>query len=126
MPLVVVEGGIITCSHGGQTRLSSGSQKLTIGGHAVVTSGMEVGIAFTPVGSPPTPANPAPCPIVTPPANTPSPCTATVAATAGVSTKITVDHQGVLLDSASGNTVNAQSPGTWSVASAGQTLVQER
>jgi len=122
MPFVVVEGGVIQCSHGGQARLSSGSQKLKIGGHAALTAGMEVGIAFSAVV---TPATPAPCPITTPGGN-PSPCTATVAATAGVSTKITVDHQGVILDSAQGNTLNAQQPGTWSVVSAGQTLLKEQ
>jgi len=126
MPNVVVEGGFLECSHGGKTKITSGNQKLKINNSAVVTLSMEVGYAFQPFGSPPTPDNPAPCPIQTtstPPVSTP--CTATLAATTGISTKITVDGLGVLLDSASGNTMNVTSPGTWSISSAGQTVLRE-
>lgn len=126
MPSVVVEGGFIECSHGGKTKITSGNQKLKINGSAVITLGMELGYPFQPLGSPPTPDNPAPCPIKTPtPLEMPSPCTATLAATSGISTKITVDGLGALLDSASGNTINAISPGTWSIGSAGQTVLKE-
>lgn len=126
MAFVVVAGAMVQCSHGGQSKFPSGNPKLKIGGAAAVTAGMEAGVPFLPFGSPPTPDNPAPCPVQTtstPPA--PSPCTATLAATSGISTKILVGGLGVLLDSASGNTVNATSPGTWSIVNAGQALVKE-
>lgn len=124
MGTVLVAGAIIKCSHGGSCKLSKGNSKLTIGGNDVITSGMEVGISFAP-GSP---GVVVPCPKLanagTPPP--PSPCTATIATTpSGVATKLTVDGVGALLDGASGQTVNANDPAaTWSVDSAGQTLLK--
>jgi len=124
MPNVVVVGGTIQCSHGGVVQLASGSGLLGIAGAAALTSGMEAGLSFAPGA----PGVRTPCPCTTPPpASKPSPCTATLSATAGISTQLTVGGQGVLLDSASGVTVNAGAvppPAlTWSVAEAGQTLV---
>lgn len=111
----VVLGGVIKCSHGGQTRLSSGNSKLSVDGNNVVSQGQEVGLSFAP-GSP---GLIAPCPFSTP--GGPSPCTATTAAIGGISTKLTVDNLGVLLDTANGTAVNAQDPSaTWAVQSAGQ------
>lgn len=124
MAFVVVTGAAIECSHRGRVRLSSGNAKLTVDGEAVVTAGQEAGISFAP-GSP---GLLVPCPKlanagIPPP---PSPCSATLAATAGVSLKLTVDGLGVLLDNATGLATNANDPGaTWSVASAGQTKLQE-
>jgi hypothetical protein len=124
MAFVVVTGAVIQCSHGGQARLTAGNAKLKVDGQAAVTAGQEAGISFAP-GSP---GLVVPCPKLanagTPPP--PSPCAATLAATAGVSVKITVDGQGALLDNASGNATNTNDPGaTWSVTSAGQTKLQE-
>lgn len=125
MPRVVVAGAILQCSHGGQVRLSSGNSKLQVSDKAVVTAGMEVGLSFAPLGSPPTPSQPAPCPIQGPGSPPPpTPCTATLAATSGVSQLLTVDGAGALLSSAGGNTVNSTSPGTWSIADPGQTLLE--
>jgi hypothetical protein len=104
--------------------LSQGNSKLTISGNNVITSGMEVGISFAPGG----PGVLVPCPKLavagSPPP--PSPCTATVATLpSGVATKLTVDGLGALLDGANGQTINPNDPAaTWSVASAGQTLLK--
>ena len=117
MPKVVVVGGKIKCSHGGVVQLASGSDQLEIAGAAALTSGMEVGLSFA--------AGLIPCPLPnkSPPPPT-IPCIATLAATTGVSTQFTVGGVGVLLDNASGQTVNpADSQATWSVADAGQTLL---
>ena len=124
MGTVLVVGAIIKCSHGGSCKLSQGNSKLAIGGNNVITSGMEVGISFAPGG----PGVVVPCPKLaaagTPPP--PSPCTATVATSpSGVAAKLTVDGLGALLDGASGQTINANDPAaTWSVDSAGQTLLK--
>lgn len=112
---VVVTGGVLTCSHKGRAKLSSGDSRLTVDGKAAVVSGHEVGVSFA-TGSP---GVDVPCNFKTNAG--PSPCTATVAATAGVSTKLTVGGLGVLLDNATGTAVNTiDGSATWSVADAGQ------
>ena len=116
MPYVVVVGGIIQCKHMGMVKLSSGDSRLEISKAAALTAGMEVGISFAP-GSP---GLVAPCTFST--AAGPSPCSATIKATAGVSTQLTVGGLGVLLDNATGVATNVP-PATWSIALAGQTLV---
>jgi len=116
MAKVVVVGGIIRCNHGGQRRLTSGDSRLNVDGNNVVVQGLETGLSFAPAP----PVVTMPCPVTTPAGN-PSPCTATLAATTGISTKLVVGGMGTLLDTASGNATNAQDPtATWSVASAGQ------
>lgn len=110
---VVVTGGVLKCSHQGQAKLSSGDSRLTVDGKAAVVSGQEVGVSFAD-GSP---GVTVPCPFTTNAGE--SPCTATSAATAGLSTKLLVGGLGVLLDTATGQTVN-KPPATWSVADAGQ------
>lgn len=127
MPYYVVAGGIVQCSHGGQSKIPSGNPKLQVSGNAAVTTGMEVGIPFLPLGSPPTPNNPAPCPqMLQPPAVGPSPCSATMAAIAGLSQKLTIDGVAVLLDSASGLAINPADPAAkWSISTPGQQLLQE-
>lgn len=124
MPNVVVVGGKIQCSHGGVITLATGDNRLEIAGAAALASGMEAELSFA-LGEP---GVGPPCPCTTPPpASKPSPCTATVSATAGVSVQLTVGGLGVLLDNASGLTINlgAVPPPalTWSVADAGQTLL---
>ena len=124
MGTVLVAGAVIQCSHGGSYKFSQGNPKLSISGNKVITSGMEVGVSFAP-GSP---GVLVPCPKLalagTPPP--PSPCTATLAALpSGVALKLTVGGLGALLDAAQGQTVNANDPAaTWSVSSAGQTLLK--
>lgn len=115
MPDVVVVGGVIKCSHGGQVRLASGDIRLNVDDNGALVQGQEIGLSFAPA----TPGVIAPCPFAT--TGGPSPCTATMAATGGISTKLAVGALGVLLDTASGKAVNAQDPSAvWSIQSAGQ------
>ncbi|WP_328524054.1 hypothetical protein [Kribbella sp. NBC_00359] len=115
MPNVLVVGGVLACSHQGRAKLSSGDSRLTVDGNDAVVRGQEVGISFA-TGSP---GVEAPCPFSTNAG--PSPCAATLAATAGFSSKLTVGGVQVLLDTALGNATNPQdSSATWSVADPGQ------
>jgi hypothetical protein len=123
MGSVLAVGAIIKCSHGGSLKLAQGSSKLSVGGNAVVTAGMESGLSFA-VGSPNVVT---PCPKLGPgPAFPPSPCASTGSSLPpGVAVKLLVDGKGVLLDSASGLATNPNDPAaTWSVTSAGQTLLE--
>ncbi len=120
MPLVIVQGGIVQCSHKGQARLLSGDSRLAVSGNGAVTAGMEAGISFAP-GSP---AVIVPCPFPDPKSGSPSPCTATSAATAGAATLLAVGGTPVLLATAAGLAINSGDPSaTWSVSNAGQTLL---
>jgi hypothetical protein len=116
MAMVVVAGAILRCSHLGSARLTIGDPHLSVDGRAAVTAGKELGISFAPGA----PGVLTPCPFSTPAGA--SPCTATVAASAGVSTLLLVGGVGVLLDSAGGQAINANDPAaTWSVLDPGQT-----
>jgi len=121
MPQVLVAGATIQCSHKGTARLPNGDSRLQVSSQPAVTAGMEAGVSFAPGA----PTVITPCPFqttTTPPA--PSPCTATVAATAGVSTILVIGGAGVLLDNATGQATNANDPSaTWSVVDAGQALL---
>ncbi len=118
MPNVVVAGGVIQCSHSGQIQFSSGSSQLEVSGSQAITFGMEAGLSFM-TGAP---GVIAPCPQLLPNGN-PSPCTSSPAQ-AGVSTLFLIGGVGALLDNATGLTVNPAGPGTWSIASAGQSLLE--
>lgn len=116
MAYVLVAGGVLACSHKGRAKLATGDSRLTVDGHAVVVSGQEAGISFA-TGAP---GVDAPC-SWTAPNGSPSPCTATLAATSGVSAKVTIGGLGALLDSAAGSATNTTDAGaTWSVSDAGQ------
>jgi hypothetical protein len=116
MALVVVVGGTLACSHQGQARLVSGDSRLSADGKDVVVGGQEVGVSFGPGAM-------TPCPFSTPGGS--SPCAATMAAMAGISTKVVVGTLGVLLDTAKGKATNAQdASATWSVQSAGQSIFE--
>ncbi len=120
MPLVIVQGGTIQCSHKGQARLPSGDNRLAVQGNGAVTAGMEAGISFAP-GSPTVIV---PCPFPDPKSGSPSPCTTTIAAIAGAATLLAVGGLPVLLATATGLAINAGDPSaTWSVSEAGQTLL---
>jgi hypothetical protein len=89
---------------------------MSVAGLGAVVSGMELGISFATTVTP--------CPHTS--GMNPSPCTATLAATAGISLRLSVDGLGVLLESAQGLATNANDPlASWSVLSAGQTILQE-
>lgn len=110
MQNVVVVGATIQCSHGGKAQLLKGDKRLQISNTAVVTAGQEVGVSF------------ATCPFQA--GSIKSPCTATVAATAGVSTLLIIGNAGVLLDNATGKATNANdTSATWKVSNAGQSLL---
>jgi hypothetical protein len=117
--MVVVQGAVIKCSHGGQLKLLTGDARLTVTQNGAVTSGMEAGLTF---GSPqvPVPGMISPCNAKAP-NGAPAPCV-TAATLVGLATKLTVGNVPVLLDSASGPTVTAAAtgPGSWSVGNAGQ------
>jgi len=123
MPTVLVVGGLLQCTHGGQLKVTAGSSQMTVDNNAVVTSGMEAGLTF---GSPtaPVPAMIAPCSAQTP--STPPvfvPCT-TMPAAAGAAVKLSVGNMPALLSSATGPTVSGAGPGTWSVSDAGQVKLE--
>jgi hypothetical protein len=111
---VVVAGAVLACSHQGQAKVTTGSSQLKVDSNAVVVSGQEVGVSFASG-----PGVVTPCPYATNAG--PSPCTATVAATAGVSTNLKVGGLGVLLDTATGSAINANDPNaSWKVSDPGQ------
>jgi hypothetical protein len=122
MPNVVVAGGVIQCSHGGQIQFSSGASQLQVSGSGAITSGMEAGLSFAPGA----PGVTTPCPKMTtppPPPPVSSPCTSS-RATAGVATLLTVGGAGVLLSSAQGPCVNLSDPkANWSIVSPGETVL---
>jgi hypothetical protein len=81
---------------------------------------METGISFAP-GSPTVVT---PCTYPAPASGPPSPCIATLPATAGQATLLSIGGVPVLLDNAGGNATNpGDGSATWSVVSAGQNLL---
>jgi hypothetical protein len=120
MAQVLVDGATIQCTHKGQVRLSGGDTRLSVSGKGAITSGMETGHSFAP-GSP---GVIAPCPFPDPKSGSPSPCVATLPATAGTARLLAVGGIPVLLDSAAGNATNPGDPSAkWTVAAAGQNLL---
>ncbi|MGA5823990.1 hypothetical protein ACPC54_39860 [Kitasatospora sp. NPDC094028] len=124
MPLVLVEGAVIQCSHGGQCKLGGGSQSLTVGGHGVLVQGAEAGFRF---GAPDSPVAgmTTPCTAQTP--TTPPKFQACVTAPTlppGLATKLTVGGTPALLATANGTTVSGAGPGTWTITDAGQQLLE--
>jgi hypothetical protein len=118
MGIVLAKGAVIQCPHGGQLMLTSGDARLAVAGMGVVISGMEVGLTF---GSPltPVPGMVSPCNAQTAP-SVYAPCVTSAALPAGLAQKLAVGNLPVLLDGASGPTVSAAGPGTWSVSNPGQ------
>lgn len=111
---LLVEGDTLQCAHGGMHRLQSGNAAMKAGGKSVVTFTMEVGLSFAPGA----PGVTVPCTHQI--SGNPSPCTATLPATSGLSLNTKVGGQPALLTNASGQTVNVP-PATWSVAQSSQT-----
>ncbi|MFI9328829.1 hypothetical protein ACIGZJ_14925 [Kitasatospora sp. NPDC052868] len=125
MPLVLVEGALLRCSHGGQSRLLGGDQRVTVRGLGVLTGGAETGFVFGGTDPPPPPNMVTPCPIRTPDGSKAVPCTIAVpAAPPGLARTLTVGGTPVLLAAAGGPTVSVPVPGTWSVADPGQTVLE--
>lgn len=124
MGVVLVQGAVIQCSHGGQLRLATGDARLAVSGNGAVTSGMEAGLTFGSAQAP-VPGMVSPCTAQTP-TSPPAfvPCVTAASLPAGLASKLAVGSLPVLLDSASGSTVSGAGPGTWSVSSAGQTKLE--
>lgn len=118
MPLVLVEGAIIDCTHQGRLMLAAGDPRVTVKGRGVVLAGKENGLTFGSAVTP-VPGMITPCTASTPAG--PQPCVITVPATPdGWSKKLTVGGTPVLLATASGGT----STGQWKVADPGQTVLE--
>ncbi|MEJ8672865.1 hypothetical protein WKI71_44425 [Streptomyces sp. MS1.AVA.1] len=123
MALVLVEGAVLMCSHGGRTRLTGGNHHLTVRGKGALTAGAEAGIAFGSAAQP-APGMVVPCAGVDP-SGRPAPCITTAALPPGVSVKLSVGGTPVLMSTARGITVPPGAPpGTWSVADPGQNLLE--
>ncbi|GKQ37932.1 hypothetical protein [Streptomyces sp. A012304] len=123
MPLVLVAGAVLQCSHGGQTKLTTGDPRVTVQGQGVVSSGMEAGFQFG-AAEKPVPGMITPCTGRSPDGSTPVPCLiAAPAPPAGLTAKLTVGGRPVLLATASGTTVSGV-PGTWKVSDPGQTVLE--
>ncbi|MFI9047314.1 hypothetical protein [Streptomyces sp. NPDC053427] len=122
MPLVLIEGAVIGCPHGGQCKLTGGSPSVTVKGQGVLTAGKEGGFTFGSAASP-VPGMVSPCSAVTP-AGAPQPCVTTPTLPPGLSISLTVSGQPVLLATASGITASGAGPGTWQVVDPGQTILE--
>ena len=118
MAKILVAAAQIQCFHKGTLQLTPGDSRFSIGGAGAILAGQEGSLSFAPGA----PGVMAPCPFVDPSTASPSPC-ATLPAISGQSTKTSVGGVPVLLDSATGPTLNASPAAqglSWSVAFAGQ------
>jgi hypothetical protein len=104
MAYAVTTGGSVKCTHQGTVALEAGQTKLTAGGKPVLGPLDLVGAAIAGCGQVGTGV---------------TPCSQVTSVLTGTTTKLRVNHQPVLLDTATGVT-NGVPPGTWSVQSAGQ------
>ncbi|WP_037684196.1 hypothetical protein [Streptomyces griseus] len=125
MPLVLVEGAVIECSHGGTCRLTGpGSQQLTVTGQAVLLTGAEAGFTFGNAATP-VPGMIKPCTAVVPASGAPKPCLTLPTVPVGVTVKLAVGDQSVLLATANGLTVSGTGPGsTWKISDPGQQTLE--
>jgi hypothetical protein len=111
MSKVITSAARITCAHQGTVSPVPSQRKLKIQSSPVLLAADLVGAPIAGCTNLPT---------TTSPQNVP--CTETIGATAGTSTKVTVDGTPVLLDSAQGST-NGSPAAQWSVQSPGQQRV---
>ncbi|MBX7553597.1 hypothetical protein [Streptomyces sp. NPDC048665] len=122
MPLVLAEGAIIQCSHGGQCTLAPGNTAVTVSGKGVLTTGAEAPFTFGSAAAP-VPGMIVPCTAMTP-SGTPQPCATTPALPDGLATKLVVGGKPVLLATAHGATASGTGLGTWQITDPGQTLLE--
>ncbi|MFE7509894.1 hypothetical protein ACFU8I_01455 [Streptomyces sp. NPDC057540] len=122
MSLVLVEGAIIECTHQGRLRLAAGDPRVTVRARGVVLAGQESGLQFGSATAP-VPGMVTPCTANS--GGVEKACLITAPATPDGSTKkLTVGGSPVLLATASGITASAQGPARWTVADAGQDLLE--
>ncbi|MEW2175297.1 hypothetical protein AB0890_03045 [Streptomyces sp. NPDC005406] len=121
MPLVLVQGAVIECTHQGKLELVAGDPRVTVHSKGVVLAGKEGGLTF---GSPatPVPGMIAPCTASSPAG--PQPCVVAPATPAGSSKKLTLGGAPVLLATAAGITASGQGPGAWKVSDPGQSVLE--
>jgi hypothetical protein len=123
MPKTLAVGATGVCDgstgdHTGTITFTTGSSLLTVSGAETVVSGQEAGLTIAGC------LHQMPNPAATPPKLT-APCTVTQGATDGISRKLTVHGQGVLLEGATGpaTTTDAAEMPTWKINSVGQSLL---
>ncbi|MFF1867661.1 hypothetical protein [Streptomyces sp. CB03911] len=124
MKHVLVQGAVVECNHHGKLRIDLADPRVTVNGKGVLLGGMEAGLAF---GSPTTPVPGMLVPCTAKTATTPPtfvPCVTGPATPDGLALKLSVGGRPVLMETASGTTVNAEGVGRWTVADAGQTLLE--
>ena len=108
MPAVVTTGSTVQCSHRATVTLKASQSKLKAAGNpALVASDMAGATVVA-------------CPNIGPGLK---PCTTTLSVLTGLATKLSVDGQPVLLEGATGPT-DSTPPATWSVTTAGQTVLK--
>jgi hypothetical protein len=107
MPSVLTTSSTVQCSHQAKVALQSSQTKLKAGGSPVLLQTDMIGASISG------------CPNSGPSL---TPCSSTVSVTAGMATNLSVDSTPVLLESATGLT-NSVPPGTWTVTSAGQSVL---
>lgn len=109
MSKVLTMGATIACPHGGSVMIVSGRTKLTVDGNPVLTAADLIGAPILGCTN-------------TAPGFTP--CLAVASVLAGFSTRLAVDGQPVLLETATGMTNGTPGPFPWSVRSAGQSKLE--
>ncbi|MEV0711583.1 hypothetical protein [Nocardia aurea] len=119
MPLVVVAGATITCSHLGTKFLTGGDPHHAIAGKPILTAGSEIGVKFKSPNDPPGDGLEIPCQAQS--GGVFVPCKI-AAPTTGVSVKANIDGKPVLLAISAGVTASATGAGTWKVTDPGQTI----
>ena len=108
MPKVLTKGGQVACAHQGTVQLSAGQSLLKVDGQAVLVEGDLDGKSISGC--------------TTPTSQTSQPCKTITAVIGGTATTLKADGKAVLLETVQGTT-DGVPPGTWSVKSAGQTLL---
>ena len=108
MPAVLTTGSTVQCSHQAPVTLKASKSKLKAAGNPVLVASDLTGATI--VG----------CPNTGPGLK---PCTTTQSPVAGVATKLSVGGQPVLLETATGAT-DGNPPATWSVKTAGQSVLK--
>lgn len=124
MQKIIVVGATGQCDgtkgdHRGKITFSKGSDLLTVTGSKAVVVGDETDLdVATCKHEMPNPA--------APPPKIAAPCTKTQRATDGISRKLTVRSQGVLLESATGptKTIDSAEKATWKVTDAAESLLK--